>query len=545
LLRGAQIACAVQKERFTRRKHHWGGLGDVANFYAKLRCVDGPIDLVVECYSSDSQFQQLSQHHKELSQSIQFTDTVRIERISHHVAHLYSVFHPSAFESAAVMILDSMGSPVGHLPDNERAVVGNAPTNHVEVATFYDARQGSYECVGKQLWDLDRSNMVGVGNFYYLLTQTIFPRGAGNEGKVMGLAPYGLSAALGLPPLRVEECNVYIPSQWREALADRDRFGYFTQGRGTFEDCANLAAAGQRAFEEALLKLTRWLYEKTHAPALCFAGGTALNCAANMRITREGPFKHVFVPPAPHDGGTALGCAMYGMIELLGHQEPRFRWRSDYLGPDRSTHELCELARSNPELTIVEDAGAAAQRTAALLAEGNVVALYQSRSEFGPRALGHRSILADPRRLEMRDWINKSVKGREMFRPLAPAVLLEDAPTFFELEHESPFMTLATPTRPTKAHEIPAVVHVDGTARVQTVGENDDPFFRQVLREFRKLTGIGVVLNTSFNGQNEPIVESEAEALHAFLRFPIYALVAPPYVITKRNPPPALKWAPS
>src|SRR5690606_32742498 len=178
----------------------------------------------------------------------------------------------------------------------------------------------------------DWAQPTGLGCFYALLTRTLWPTGEGNEGKVMGLAPFGDPDADGLPELEVRGHEVFIPDAWLRQFAQADRYRYFVDGGGEFSDCANLAAAGQRAFENALLRLVAWLHEQTGEENLVFAGGTALNCTANGRVIRESPFTRVFIPPSPHDGGTALGCAIYGLVDLLG--EPcEFRWENDFLGP--------------------------------------------------------------------------------------------------------------------------------------------------------------------------------------------------------------------
>ncbi len=245
----------------------------------------------------------------------------------------------------------------------------------------------------------------------------------------------------------------------------------------------------------------------------------------------------MFIPPAPSDAGTALGCAIYGLTELAG-QPCAYRWRSDYLGPQPNPADI--------DAAVAEAADLVAERPAdiidsisALLCEGKVVGLFQGRSEFGPRALGHRSILGDPRHGAMRDWINSKVKLREWFRPLAPVVLLEHADRYFNIAQASPFMQYAAPVRTDVAATVPAITHVDCTARLQTVGPHDDPFLRSLLLSFAARTGVPVLLNTSFNGKDEPIVETPREALESFRSMPMHALAMPPYLLRKRIEPEA------
>jgi carbamoyltransferase len=534
LMRGSRVVCAIQKERLTRQKHHWGKLDDFRNVYGpRLADLDRPIDALVECYSSDAEIEYLPAYERELAETLTLAPHCRRARISHHVAHLYSAFHPSPFDEAAVMIIDGQGSPVSEFTETWRDADG-VPGHWREVSSFYRADRLGIECLGKQLWDRDEQRLVGLGMFYFLLTQAIFP-GEGNEGKVMGLAPHGDPHALGLPPLLVEGAKVTIPDRWIEIVHERGRFRYAGNESSRFSEIANLAAAGQRAFEDAALDIARWLHDRTGAENLCFAGGTALNCSTNDRLLRETPFRRFFIPPAPGDAGTSLGCAMYGLTEVLG-APCAYRWDHDFLGPEPRTTELGAALRGADDL-VTETPADLCARVADLLCQAKVVALYQGRSEFGPRALGHRSILGDPRFAFVRDWINARVKQREWFRPLAPIVLLEHADRYFDIRSPSPFMQFAAPVRPDMAEIIPAVTHVDCTARLQTVGLHDDPFLRAVLEAFDAQTGIPVLLNTSFNRKEEPIVESPAEAIETFRRTPLHALVMPPYLVRKRVEP--------
>lgn len=328
--------------------------------------------------------------------------------------------------------------------------------------------------------------------------------------------------------------RVTIPPAWRSLLAEPGRFRYGMPGV-SFAECANLAAAGQRAFEDALLAVARWLHRATGMTNLCFAGGTALNCSANERLLREMPYQGVFIPPAPSDAGTALGCALYGLVELAG-QACGYRWRHDYLGPEPRHDDLAAALADAPDLVVdrFTNPDSLRERMLDLLCARQVVALYQGRSEFGPRALGHRSILGDPRRGTTRDWINARVKQREWFRPLAPVVLAEHADAWFDVPGASPFMQFAAPVRPERAGAVPAITHVDGTARLQTVGPDDDPLLRALLLGFAERTGVPVLLNTSFNGKDEPIVETPAQAVASFRRMPLHALAMPPYLVRKR-----------
>lgn len=303
LLRGSELQWAIQKERLTRQKHHWGRTGDFSNIYVpRLPGLDKPLDVLVECYSSDAELDNLQAYERELASALVLAPNCQRAHISHHLAHVYSVFHPSPFEQAAVMVIDGQGSPVSVLTEHWRGAAW-VPGHWREVASYYSADRERVICIDKQVWNRDDDRLVGLGMFYFLLTQAIFP-GHGNEGKVMGLAPHGDPRTLGLPPLQVVGCQVTIPAKWRETMRERGRFRYAGKD-ARFADIAALAAAGQRAFEDALLEVARWLHRETGAENLCFAGGTGLNCSANERLLRETPFKRVFIPPAPSDAGAA------------------------------------------------------------------------------------------------------------------------------------------------------------------------------------------------------------------------------------------------
>jgi carbamoyltransferase len=530
-------AYSLQKERVTRRKHHWGRLGDLPKFYVpRLPQLSEPVDLVVECYSSDAEREQLDAYRQELLDTLTFRDEPRIVEISHHVSHLYSAFPPSPFPRAAGMVIDAQGSPVKLFTESYDVGPG-VSRDLLEVSTFYRCERGAApECLAKQLWDGDWDKPVGLGCFYYLLTRMIFPEGEGSEGKVMGLAPFGQPGSMGLPELVVDGHEVHIPDEWVKLFGERDRFRFSGSG-ASFDECANLAAEGQYAFETALLQLADWLHEQTGDDNVAFAGGTGLNCSANGRLLREGPFREVFIPPSPHDGGTALGCALYGLIECL--DEPsEFRWVNDFLGPDPDPEAVAAAVRDLPPELLVEQPDDLVGAIVELLDSGRVVALRNGRSESGPRALGNRSILADARHPQMQDFINAQVKGREWFRPLAPLVLADDAERIFDVDRPAPFMQYAASVRPEYREQLPAITHVDGSARLQTVEPVNTPLLHAILDRFARRTGCPVLLNTSLNGKGDPVVETPEEALSVLTTTSMHALAMPPYLIRKRDEPP-------
>jgi carbamoyltransferase len=536
---GESAVYSLQKERLTRRKHHWGRLGDLPTLYRpRMAALGEPVDLVVECFSSDDEVKHIDAYHDEVRDTLRFRGEPRIVTMSHHLSHLYSAFPPSPFDFAAGMIIDGQGSPVRDF--TETCGVGEeTPPDMLEVSSFYRCGRGRPpECITKQLWDGDWDHPTGLGCFYYLLTRLMFT-GEGSEGKVMGLAPFGDPDAVGLPDLVVDGHRVLIPQEWLDVFGERERFSHFRGGPGSFEDCANLAAEGQRAFERALLQVTAWLHEQTGLDDVVFAGGTALNCSANGRILRESAFRDVFIPPSAHDGGTALGCALYGMIECLG-ESSGFRWTDDFLGPEseaRAADEVIRGAEAEPGLAVERPADLAAE-VAGLLDDGFVVAVHQGRSESGPRALGNRSILGDARHPGMRDFINFRVKGREWFRPLAPLVLADAAPTIFDVDRPAPYMQLAVDVRAEHREGLPAITHVDGTARIQTVEPEHTPFLHALLAAFAERTGCPVLINTSLNGKGDPLTEMPEDSLACVTGTAMHVLVLPPYLVRKRDAAP-------
>jgi carbamoyltransferase len=536
--RGASAVYSIQKERITRRKHHWGRLGDVPDRYLpRMPLLRERVDLVVECYSSDTEIAHLGAYQDELRASLALAPHAEIVRVSHHLMHLYSAFFPSPFDHASAMIIDAQGSRARDF--TEPVALPPGAGDLLEVASFYtcDRASGQIECLAKQLWDGDPTRPVGLGRFYSLLTRMFWPTGEGNEGKVMGLAPFGDPDAHDLPDLDVREHEAFIPDDWMVAFEERNRYRYFVGGSGSFKDCADFAAAGQRAFENALQRVVCWLHARTGLPDLVFAGGTALNCTANGRLLRTGPFRDMFIPPSPHDGGTAVGCALYGQIACLGRRSD-FRWTNDFLGPEPDPAEIEAEVGDLPDDLILERPDNLISAMVGLLQRGRVVGLHQGRSESGPRALGNRSIIADPRRPDMQDFINFDVKGREWFRPLAPLVLAEHAQRIFDVDRPAPFMQYAADVRPEYRAQLPGITHIDGSARLQTVEPVNTPFLYALLTAWHAHTGSPVLINTSLNGPGDPLTETPEQSTATLRKTNMHALALPPYLIRKRDEPP-------
>jgi carbamoyltransferase len=525
---GGSHVMSIHKERLTKRKHHWGRLGDIKLYKERIPEVNRPYNLVVECWSADDEYQKKEEYHNELRTVLNLQPNAEIIEISHHLAHLYSAYPPSGFNKCAVMIIDSVGSPVEHIKYDYPGKVKDA--HHLfEVASYYLCEDGKITCIKKQLHDRNPDAPNGLGNFYYKLTACLFA-GEGSEGKVMGLAAYGNPNHIKLPELIVKEGEVYFPKEWREAFKTTDYF--YTNEVKTFQEKADFAARGQEVFENALLEITRWLTETTRTENIAYAGGCALNCVANSKVLEQG--YNLFIPPAPHDGGTSVGCAIYGALEHFKLKND-FNWRLDYLGPEVDTAAVTEVIKNYPELEISQPVNLI-ETCADHLYWGKILCVFQNHSEFGPRALGNRSIIADTRYAVNKFWINAFIKGREWFRPIAPFVLEEDVSEYFKFNGRTPFMLFTAFIQDKYKDKFPTIEHVDHSARIQTVSREDNDFIYSVMLSFKQKTGVGIIANTSFNGKNETMVETLDDAIKCFINHPIHYLVVPPYIITKKTP---------
>jgi carbamoyltransferase len=375
--------------------------------------------------------------------------------------------------------------------------------------------------------------MPGLGAMYSRVSAYIFADW-NKCGEVMGLAPYGRPDRI-KPLLCLQDGELDVP-EWT-AEFNRPWFPDIHDDWEKSPDAEHwqdLAWRVQDDTEKVLLERAIWLRETTGARNLCIAGGVGLNCVANGRIVREAGFDNVWIQPASGDDGIAIGCAYYGHLAL--QKKPRsFVMSHAYLGRGHSETDATDAVAKG--LTRLETAARRSEdicaEAAKILAEGRVLGWFQGRSEFGPRALGNRSILADPRFRDMKDTLNSRVKHRQAFRPFAPVVLAERAAEIFEGEEESPFMLLAMRVRPEWQSKIPAIVHVDGTARVQTVRPETNERLYRLLKEFEALTGVPVLLNTSFNVKGEPIVETPRDAVECFLSTGIDDLALQDMLIAK------------
>lgn len=474
--------------------------------------------------------------------------------VEHHLSHAASAFFTSPFEEAAIVTLDGVGEWTTTTIGKATADWTGQGVNHIEL-----------------MEEMRFPHSLGL--LYSAFTAFLGFRVNNGEYKVMGMAPYGEPKYLD----RVAQvAKVYDDgSLWLDmdyfqfhysatrTFSDRfiDLFGPPRQPESDFytfsthprrdypgwddevarqnQHYADVAASIQRFTEEAILKIIRHAYELTGSKNLAMAGGVALNSVANGRIQREGPFEQVYIQPAAGDNGGALGAALYAYHVLLG--KPRkFVMEHAYWGQSFSEDEIrAFLDGAGIPYDYVEDEDELAQRVAEALVEGQVVSLYQGRTEWGPRALGNRSILADPRREEMKEIVNTKIKFREPFRPFAPVVLEEAASEYFEIDHPEDlylprFMLMVAPVRRDKWDVVPATTHAGGTGRLQTIREAWNPRYYRIVKRFGEATGVPVVLNTSFNLRGEPIVNSPANAYNTFSNSGIDLLVLEKFLVREK-----------
>lgn len=461
----------------------------------------------------------------------------RARYIEHHPAHLASAFRTSGLTDAACCAIDGFGDFVS-----------------VSVAHGHGGR-------------LDVLDHVffphSLGILYLAITQYLGFKKYGDEYKVMGLAPYGKPAHAekisklvrldagggfrldldyfrhwtGEIAMSWESGEPVVPDVYTDRLIDL--LGPARRPDQPVEPLhEDLAASVQRVFEDAAFHVLRGVHARVPVDALCLAGGCAMNSVANGKIRNNTPFRHVFVQPAAGDNGTALGAA-FEAWHSSGARPTGPRMEHSYWGTEYDATAIAAVIRDSGVVdqgrcrwTTLEDEAELCRATAARLADGDVVGWFQGRMEWGARALGNRSILADPRRRDMRDIINQKIKFRERFRPFAPSILAEAIGEYFVDAVHDPFMIQVYPVRPEKREVIPAVTHVDGSGRLQSVSQTSNARYWALIRAFADVTGVPVLLNTSFN-ENEPIVEKPAQALDCFLRTDMDVLVMGPHLLRK------------
>lgn len=552
LLSDGQIVAAAEEERFSRQKHHSG-----FPFQAMQYCLDEAGITIADVAHIGLYWKPWVLRHKAL-QAVKsglisrdrfkarvdrgvsqvsnsylgmFAHPHRIRKhfgpsnfrfhfLEHHRCHAASAFFVSGFDHAAILTWDGTGE---------------------DTTTLFS------EGNDKQIRVLKRIKLPhSLGQFYSAVTNYLgFDMFAGDEWKVMGLAAYGEPEYYDFFKKRVLTLNgdyafylnirVLDHHLAKHYLFDKELIQELGPPRQRDEDLSkrhcNIAASAQRVLEETALRLAYGLHEKTGEDNLCMAGGVAFNSVMNGRIMQETPFKRFFVQPAAGDAGCSLGAALLIHHTLL-KQPRKFHMEHAYYGPAFDSKACASaLQEAGLQFETLQDEEML-PRVARMMAEGAIIGWFQGRMEFGPRALGNRSFLADPRRSDMRELLNQRVKLREWFRPLAPSMLEESASDIFGKPHKDPFMVTVLSVIEAERPAIPAVVHVDGTARPQTVSRKTNPRYWELIKHFESITGVPMLLNTSFNIQ-EPIVCRPQDAIKTFQRASFDALVLENHLVLR------------
>jgi len=548
LIQDGRLVAAASEERFTRKKHDEGFPHQAIQYCLKAGKIEAKdLDYVGFYDKPFLKFERLLSTYLStfprgfrsfskampvwLREKLWIPQLIRKELkyegkvlfTEHHLSHAASAFLVSPFKEAAILTVDGVG---------EWATASYGVGRDREIDLFKEIRFPH-----------------SLGLLYSAFTYYLGFKVNSAEYKVMGLAPYGV-------PRYVDQVRQIIEIKDDGSFELDMRFFSYHHGlrmvNGRFSALfggpprdpeskldqrhKDIAASVQKVTEEIMLKMASWLHRETKMENLCLAGGVALNCVANGRILREGPFKDLFIQPAAGDAGGALGVAAYIFHSLLGH--PRMTPMEDaYLGPEYSEEEIRKaLERYGAPYRRLERDDLV-REVAALIEGQTVIGWFQGRMEFGPRALGSRSILADARNPENKDVVNLKIKFRESFRPFAPSVLEEKIGEYFEIDRPSPYMLLVAPVREGK-RVIPSVTHVDHSARIQSINRKQNALYYDLIREFERRTGVPVIINTSFNVRGEPIVCSPDDAYRCFMRTHMDYLVAGPYLLDKKDQPP-------
>jgi len=552
LIRDGEIIAAVEEERFSRIKHHYGMASGMAynaiNFCLQKGEISAEdVDFISFCekpwlrylkripYRLMTMFGHPIYSYRVLTHEIGFVQKylrelelvkgkkTKIVFPGHHLCHAASSFFTSPFEESAILTMDQMG-------EWETTFLGVGLKNNI-----------------KKLKTISYPHSLGI--YYATITKYLGFKPESDEYKVMGLSAYGKPSYLkemrdilclgksGTFYLNLSYFSYHInrgfykTPYWTSKLIrvlgpERKSNEKITQHH------MDIAASAQRCLEEVVFHISDYIYKQTKLENLCIAGGVGMNGVANGRLLHRGPFKHIHVPPVSSDNGQALGGALAIYHDILGYPRKNSLKRTDW-GTEYSDEEIENILKISK--IPYEHCTHPEKRAARLIADGKIVGWFQGRMEYGARALGFRSILANPLMSDMKDIINKFVKRREEFRPFAPAVILEYAHEYFEISDPIPFMTTVVSVKKEKYSIIPAVTHVDGTARVQTVSKENNLVFWKLIDEFKNITKVPIILNTSYNVMGEPLVESPEQALRTFYSTGMDDLIIGSFLVSKMS----------
>jgi len=536
ILKDGKVVAAVEEERFTREKNDDNFPKNAIDYCLKEAGISAKdLDCIAFYDKSVLKFERLLDNYiavaprglgsfvdvipKWLHKRLWIKEEIKkylggytgkIYFPEHHLSHAAYTFFTSPFTDSAILTVDGVG---------EWTTTSYGTASNSKIQLTNDIR-----------WP------HSLGMFYSAFTYFLGFKVNEGEYKLMGLSAYGKPKYYDL--IKKELIDVrddgslclnmkYFCFHWDKVMVNgkfQELFGVprRTEDTKTEQIHFDIGASAQLILEEILLKMANHVYEKTKLKNLCLGGGVALNGVANYRLLKEGPFDKIHIPPSPGDGGSAIGCAVYAYYSILNNERiietdsAKMISNSVYLGPQYSNDEIISFLESYNIPYQKFERQELLENTVKLISEQNVVGWYQGRVEWGPRALGNRSILADPRNAKMKDILNEKIKHRESFRPFAPSILEEYTSDYFELDIPSPYMLFVAKVK--KPEAIPAVTHVDGTGRLQTVSKQSNPLFYDLINEFYKLTNVPVLVNTSMNVRGEPIVNTPEEAFDMLLK---------------------------
>ena len=494
----------ISQERLDKKKHSRTFPELAINSCMRELKIDSyeEIDLVILDYIINKDWRLDNKEGKQKKEGfLKNFPEEKITTINHHLAHACSVFYSSGFEEASILVIDGRGSS----KETQSLFLGNKYGIHL----------------------IDKTEKIGIGLLYSAITQAIGFEFF-QEGKTMGLAPYGKNKNI----FNFSSKFNGIETDYSSLLIDGkyELIKEYKLDTSSFSEKANAAFEVQQECEKALLHLARYAKKKLNTKFLCITGGVGLNSVANYKVLQSKIFDDVFINPACSDTGIPLGCALHGFHKIK-NKSKEYKEISPYLGPRYTRKEIEKIIYSYSGYNIVKDSEF--EETVKLICQNKIVALHQGRSEMGPRSLGNRSIIMSPLFKENKDILNKKVKFREEFRPFAPACLLECANEYFEIDRESPYMLFVPIVKKNKRDLIPAVTHVDGTGRLQTITKERNRHFYEIIKSYYSKSNIPILLNTSFNIAGQPIVETPNDAIETFLKTNIDALLIDKYLLVK------------
>ncbi len=537
IVENGKLIASLAQERIDRIKHSDASEIPYEAIDALLNYVGisfDEIDYIGFTFSSVNIY-ELEQYYREELEYHYKTNTFKLVPTSHHMAHAESAFCTSDFEKALILIADGGGDNHGTMTEAESLFLGiNSKVVPLEareqippINTIYKKQNYIYPFMNKN----NVNDPISIGRKYEQITYMLGFKW-GECGKTMGLASYG-NSLLDFSDLRIENLNFELSLGY---LIQEIYVKYLESGTTYFKflelERANIAQTVQKLTETILIQLISYITKKYDIYNVCLAGGTFLNCMLNHKILENNNKVNLHICPAAGDDGQAAGAAFHA-YRNSGNSVYNTSKILPYLGLSYSNETILKELKAKNLNYIYYDDHKLAQIVAKKIYENKIIAIVRGRSEFGPRALCHRSILANPAWNGMKDYLNKQVKHREYFRPFAPVVVEERAFDIFDLKQLSPYMLLACNVKDDYIKKIPSVTHIDKTARVQTINQEQDAFVYNLLLEFEKLSGVPVILNTSFNDNGEPIVESPENAIQTFLNTKIDVLIIENYFIEK------------